>query len=658
MADDKQQIANNKALLANNKKELANSKAELKNKKTEVTVASKELAVKKKEVTATNKDLAAKKKEIITKNKEDNANPSSPVNKRLDKFGGVFKSIENGLIQNANVLEKMLDIQLEGNEASKRANQLASVGGSSSNNTNSNNTNSIIPNPTPNNNDKKSIQGGLFSFIGGIFSSLPMGLFAGMGAVAAMGFSPFTIAKMIFSKGTLLLLAPLIGDFLGDFVGQSLKNVGFDGEIAGLATDTVSRTATAGAFGLALSRRLLVPGLLFGLSSSLGDNLLDAMGYSEEQMQEEIDLFGFKMANEDLAGAGIGIAAGASYLLFRSNLLSTMSKMKLGAAAVVPALFLAYGDEAKQYITDNTNIPEDFVTRTVDIVGYAASGASMLGMFGPKGLVIGAALGLAVGIGVSLFDWITDRKAKSQEKIKEDLEKLNRVLDGEMTNEDRSNLLSSDASVFDQIGVPETFEKLKKDKLNNPDLSDIERSTFTIDYLGAVKQRLINSNSSDDTIEQIDNLIKQEEINLDSLNLVEQPTMPLSELNVDGLNDYIRGLDRTEGAIKPQFGTPEPILRTDKVDDVLMENDMNAYLNGVSESTIMPILGDDRLSRLISILEENAMSMANQTVIVNAPTNVGPRVTNLTGGTNVSTTSFYGSGSGSSLDSSLSSSSQ
>lgn len=341
---------------------------------------------------------------------------------KMDKFQDLFVSIDRSLMEQTAILRSNLSMNSEEIERLRREANFRQ--------NSQQNTESVEPKSRPipevdGAATDKSFFGGIAALIGGAFSGVGLSAFRGV------------IGKSVISAFG-LFLAPAIGNWVSDFIEQSLKNLNFDEITASVAGDALGNATTMGILGSIISKRM---GLLFaggGFVASFADDIASALGFTEEQMQKDLIL---GLSAQDVSqGVMFAIGTTLSGILMKKSIWSglfsmsgtavsaILSKTGLGILArttipmAVAGLYLTYGEEAKRFLDDY--VPEDIANVTVDSLGMAATGATIGAMFGPGGMIAGAAIGLALGIGRSIFSWLNDREKEAEEKYRKKLDSM------------------------------------------------------------------------------------------------------------------------------------------------------------------------------------------------------------------------------------------
>ena len=166
--------------------------------------------------------------------------------------------------------------------------------------------------------------------LGGFFRRIGPGLGgflgAAFGGLAAM-MSPMRLGGLLLRAVPLVALAPLIGDFIGDFVGAGLEDMGASPEATEQMRETFNRAGRWGAMGAVFGPKGAAVGFFAGALSSFGSSLLERFGIGED---EDISILGIDV--NALTGSETILAAlGGTLALLAPSLLKLTGKLLLGA---------------------------------------------------------------------------------------------------------------------------------------------------------------------------------------------------------------------------------------------------------------------------------------------------------------------------------------
>ena len=166
--------------------------------------------------------------------------------------------------------------------------------------------------------------------LGGFFRRIGPGLGgflgAALGGLAAM-MSPMRLGGLLIRAVPLVALAPLIGNFIGDFVGAGLEDLGTDPQVTEQMRETFNKAGRWGALGAIFGPKGAAIGFFAGALSSFGKSLLERFGIGED---EDLSILGIDV--NALAGTETMLAAlGGTLALLAPSLLKLTGKLLLGA---------------------------------------------------------------------------------------------------------------------------------------------------------------------------------------------------------------------------------------------------------------------------------------------------------------------------------------
>ena len=355
-----------------------------------------------------------------------------------DKIVALFSTIEDTLTSQNILLkdilrinEKSLKVEKESIESENRKQKLQSV------------EESVISK-----NKKQSI-GGIFgasdeltggsktSFLNNLFTSIGPGLTSLLGgAFSGLALSSVGLGGLLLKAIPLAVLAPLVGEFLGDFAKQGLKEILSDDlkESETLSEDKQSfidsfgknvRTAgTWGAIGAIFGRKFALifagMGLIGGALTPKANELLEKSGFDDDEV---ISAFGKEFKREEVAkGISTAMAAGFAVALAKPGLWK-----KIGIPGMVIGATIMFGDKLKKWFEEQ-GVNEGLSDTIVDTTSFTAIGASLGGMFGPTGLVVGAAVGLAIGLGKSIVTWLRGVKDRADASFRKQIREADEII--------------------------------------------------------------------------------------------------------------------------------------------------------------------------------------------------------------------------------------
>lgn len=102
----------------------------------------------------------------------------------------------------------------------------------------------------------------------------------------------------------------------------------------------------------------------------------------------------------------------------------------------VTGLAIAYGNKVEEYLVEQAGIDPEIASFTVSAGQAILGGATLAMMFGlgPAGIIIGAAVGLAYVIGKSIYNWMKDRKDRAAAEMAQRMAVLDTVFDVDSTD--------------------------------------------------------------------------------------------------------------------------------------------------------------------------------------------------------------------------------
>lgn len=392
---------------------------------------------------ASDSDQERQHKELISRLKQEGqltrntgTNSLKSIKLEFGKFDGALMAMRSKLKDQTTVINDLLGVQqtaleLEQSEIErqKKKDKLESVKKSVSEDDDKkkddDKKSSKKPTPGGFTNFMKKIGPGLGAFIGAGFAG------------AASLFSPMRLGGLLIRAIPLVTLAPLIGEFIGDFAKSALtdflgRNLEEGEELSDARNefiDSFSSTAkTVGiwaAIGAIFGRRMA---LIFG-AAGLGaeatspaiERLLERTGFSEDGI---LEAFGEEWDAEKVSkGIGAAMAGITALALMRPGLWRT----RIGIPGLVIGAVLAFSDPLKNWLEEQ-GLSEGLSEEIVSFTGFAATGASLGSMFGPKGALVGAAIGLAIGLGASVVRWMGRMRDRQEEAFEEQVAESERII--------------------------------------------------------------------------------------------------------------------------------------------------------------------------------------------------------------------------------------
>lgn len=357
-----------------------------------------------------------------------------------EKFNKVFGSIEKQLLMQSSFLESIYNIQtqrldMDRDRDKREAARLAALAAQGTEETigGADKSGAVTDLGTANDQQKESILSKLIPGIGNFIGSL-FGTIGGKG-LAGLG-------SKVLGAGTLAILAPAIGDFVAGFTRAALNDMDlpvsdiFKSNLAASLGNAAEWTAIGSIFGRKFA-------FIFGTGSLLSDAITAAMGIDANK--KFIDAFGVEFTNGDIAQIGSTAA-----LLFGPSLFSNafsklpenatfMDKFKKGFSTrlLSGAAIVTLGEIAANVIENLTGSKE-----LGDVASWTSYGASIGGMFGPKGMLIGAIAGFAIGAGYAIDAYAKKRAQDAYNNAVDEIDRLSNEVDTAVASGDANTALN------------------------------------------------------------------------------------------------------------------------------------------------------------------------------------------------------------------------
>ena len=458
-------------------------------------------------------------------------------------------------------------------------------------------------------------------------------------------------ASAAFSKGNILKFglavaaAPFINRFVNDFITKSAENLGMSPDLAATFGESAGLASAAGMIGRTFGRRMGFISAAGAAAFGLGDEIADAMGLQPDQI---IKAFGFEIQAQNLLGgvaAALSTAAATAISspgVWKSaasagvNALSFGAKMGgigLLAAGGIYALYEAYGDDAKS-ILEEYGVGKRTAGFIVDGISYASMGAALGSKFGAPGIIAGALIGLSVGLAKGIFQWIKDRRAAWDEKVKQETEKyMDEQTQLAIDNPDQAGEIGAAAlSRGSMMPTPEpmtqTEEEYRKQEAQDRDFSasvvaeaEAKKTKMTDSVeIGKVIQSLILSN---DRIGASAQKIADAE---DGQQKAQALAAFINELKGVSMLSHLSNQELVDAIMMATDGTDSNSIRREtawsemakRVGYREADEFMNKFGNTISAATPP---ADQGTSNKIDAINESAATSAAAAVVLNQPVN-------------------------------------
>ena len=313
----------------------------------------------------------------------------------------------------------------------------------------------------------------------------------------------------------------------------------------------------------------------------------------------------------------------------RASIRSRLSSVRGNILTAVSLLALAYGDEAKKFLEEQAGVPAEFADPAVDAASMALYGATILSMFGPKGMLVGAIAGIAVSLGLNAMNWFDRRKAEAEEQLRKDLAEAETILND---SEARAEIESTRDTL--KTMTPEEQEAFidSRGGFTRAEQLAFEKVTTKKDYDTAEITRLL---SEIKRFNQMGTIVPSTHIQ--ELRSLGYDTKNLENDTGYKLPEYKRG---TKGF--QDFGNASFAILHGREAVVPEETPAGRFLNQFFTDNWLPKMAPS--SDLADRVATAAGGSINMPVIVNNSPTVAPIVNNVQGGPNVTSTNVFGSG--------------
>lgn len=261
----------------------------------------------------------------------------------------------------------------------------------------------------------------------------------GLGGFLGAAFGGMTVAGIASRFGGLLLraipvvtLAPMIGEFIGDFAKASLsdflgRNLEEGEELSEARNEFIdSFSSSAGrvaiwtAIGAIFGRRAAAifgaAGIASEATSSAIEDILEKTGFSEDDI---VEAFGKEWDSEKVS-KGIGATVGG---ITAAALMSRGLWRRVGIPGLVITAVLAFSEPLKGWLEEQ-GLPEGFADMAVNVAGAGLTGWTLARMFIGRAGLPGAVIGIGLALGSTLYKWYQKRRAEAVQQVYNELEKV------------------------------------------------------------------------------------------------------------------------------------------------------------------------------------------------------------------------------------------
>jgi len=362
-----------------------------------------------------------------------------------------------------------------------------------------------------------------------------MGVLGALGPLLAIAALPL---RVIAAMGG-MVAADLAGEFLESaFYDYEIDKIPILGALLEPIIEPLKSGMLWGAIGRAFSKKLGLYGLIAGGAFTFANNMLDNfdlnidLGFLGLQLG---DMFGAIITGSVIyltknlaAGKGASLAATAAANIAgggsdvardaaRRGFLSKIPFLRNGLLSIATGIVGTLAASALGSAADAMGAPEDMVADIKDSANFVVTSATYGAMFGPTGMLAGAAIGLTWVIGEKLISYITNSRGVIEDKMQDAQDILQKQLENEdfvLSSMEKTGLISS-LQEAERIGDKKVVEAINKilteDASRTPGLEivDVARNQNVADYIRENKEDLTGQF---DNIQYNNDLTEQEKI--------------------------------------------------------------------------------------------------------------------------------------------------
>lgn len=238
------------------------------------------------------------------------------------------------------------------------------------------------------------------------------------------------------------VMGGITGNIVSDYILETAENLGIQEQYLDAIAAPLKGGLIWGGIGMAISKKMGVLGLVAGAAWPLADQLLDVAGFDPKQtlMGLEIgDIFAAIMSGSfmyllkknfnpmsimRMVGEVGGSGKSALPRSTIAKIAGIISRSKFALVAAINLGFEAVEGPIISYLENNTGIDAE---DSQSVINWTQMGMSIGAMFGPYGLIAGAAIGLAIGLGSVIYNWLTDTERTTKKRIEKSIALIDMV---------------------------------------------------------------------------------------------------------------------------------------------------------------------------------------------------------------------------------------
>lgn len=258
-------------------------------------------------------------------------------------------------------------------------------------------------------------------------------------------------------KAIAAVMGGIGANFVSDYFLQKAADLGISQKFLDAIAEPLKGGLVWGAIGMAFSKKLGLIGLAAGVAWPLADKVLEAAGFDPVSTVAGLQigdiagailtgsfLYINKLMTSGMFLAKTTLSLGNKILtatVFNKELFNFIIKSRLGLSGLLLTVTSAFSDDVASFLS-NFGLDKE---KTEDVMNYTGWGASVGALFGPRGAVIGAGIGLVIGLGKMAFDWLNSNERKARKRMENATKLLDKVNDANFNGFTENELLRIDS---------------------------------------------------------------------------------------------------------------------------------------------------------------------------------------------------------------------